>query len=101
LDSSGAGIPVQIVNSVTEGRPHLIDMLKNGEISLVINPVDERRNAINLSRALRTSALAGLVTYYTTIAGARAAAEGLQYRREGGGLQVYSLQELHASLPSA
>lgn len=98
---SEAGIPVQIVNKVTEGRPHIVDMLKNGEISLVINTVDERRNAINDSRAIRTSALAGLVTYYTTIAGARAAVEGMQYLREGGGLQVYSLQELHASLPAA
>jgi carbamoyl-phosphate synthase large subunit len=98
---SEAGIPVQVVNKVTEGRPHIVDMLKNGEISLVINTVDERRNAINDSRAIRTSALAGLVTYYTTIAGARAAVEGLQYLREGGGLQVYSLQELHASLPGA
>ena len=98
---SEAGIPVQIVNKVTEGRPHIVDMLKNGEISLVINTVDERRNAINDSRAIRTSALAGLVTYYTTIAGARAAVEGMQYLREGGGLQVYSLQELHASLPGA
>ena len=98
---SEAGIPVQIVNKVTEGRPHIVDMLKNGEISLVINTVDERRNAINDSRAIRTSALAGLVTYYTTIAGARAAVEGMQYLRQGGGLQVYSLQELHASLPGA
>ncbi len=95
---SEAGIPVQVVNKVTEGRPHIVDMLKNGEISLVINTVDERRNAITDSRAIRTSALAGLVTYYTTIAGARAAVEGMQYLREGGGLQVYSVQELHAGL---
>ncbi|NOL51847.1 carbamoyl-phosphate synthase large subunit [Pelistega suis] len=93
---SEAGIPVQIVNKVTEGRPHIVDMLKNGEISLVINTVEERRNAINDSRAIRTHALAGRVTFYTTIAGARAAVEGMQYLRNGKGLRVYPLQTMHA-----
>ncbi|MCK9510218.1 MAG: carbamoyl-phosphate synthase large subunit [Pigmentiphaga sp.] len=92
-----AGIPVQVVNKVTEGRPNIVDMLKNGEIALVINTVEERRNAINDSRAIRTSALAARVTYYTTIAGARAAVEGMQYLRRGDGLRVYSVQQLHAS----
>jgi carbamoyl-phosphate synthase large subunit len=96
-----AGIPVQVVNKVTEGRPHIVDMLKNGEISLVINTVEERRNAIADSRAIRTQALAARVTFYTTIAGARAAVEGMQYLRQGHGLQVYPLQALHASLVPA
>ncbi|WP_313701488.1 carbamoyl-phosphate synthase large subunit [Achromobacter sp.] len=93
-----AGIPVQVVNKVTEGRPHIVDMVKNGEISLVINTVEERRNAIVDSRTIRTQALAARVTFFTTIAGARAAVEGMQYLRQGLGLQVYPLQELHASL---
>jgi len=93
-----AGVPVRIVNKVTEGRPNIVDMVKNGDISLVINTVEERRNAIADSRAIRVAALASRVTYYTTIAGAWAAVEGMQYMREGGGLQVYSLQELHAGL---
>lgn len=93
-----AGIPVQLVNKVTEGRPHIVDMVKNGEISLVINTVEERRNAIVDSRTIRTQALANRVTFFTTIAGARAAVEGMQYLRQGLGLQVYPLQELHASL---
>lgn len=93
-----AGIPVQLVNKVTEGRPHIVDMVKNGEISLVINTVEERRNAIADSRTIRTQALAARVTFFTTIAGARAAVEGMQYLRQGLGLQVYPLQELHASL---
>jgi carbamoyl-phosphate synthase large subunit len=93
-----AGIPVMVVNKVAEGRPHIVDMLKNGEVSLVINTVEERRNAITDSRAIRTQALAARVTYYTTIAGARAAVEGMQYLREGLGIKVYSLQELHQSL---
>lgn len=93
-----AGIPVTIVNKVAEGRPHIVDMLKNGDISLVINTVEERRNAITDSRTIRTQALAARVTYYTTIAGAWAAVEGMQYLRQGRGLQVYSLQSLHDSL---
>jgi hypothetical protein len=54
-----AGIACETVNKVTEGRPHIVDMIKNGDISLVINTVEERRNAIADSRAIRTSALAG------------------------------------------
>ncbi|MFY9138147.1 carbamoyl-phosphate synthase large subunit [Zwartia sp.] len=95
-----AGIPVTLVNKVAEGRPHIVDMLKNGEIALVINTVEERRNAITDSRAIRTQALAARVTYYTTIAGALAAVEGMQYLREGLGIKVYSLQDLHRSLAS-
>jgi carbamoyl-phosphate synthase large subunit len=95
-----AGIPVIVVNKVAEGRPHIVDMLKNGEVSLVINTVEERRNAITDSRAIRTQALAARVTYYTTIAGALAAVEGMQYLREGLGIKVYSLQDLHRSLAS-
>ena len=91
-----AGIPVQVVNKVTEGRPHIVDMVKNQEIALVINTVEERRNAIADSRHIRTVALASRVTFFTTIAGAWAAVEGLQYLRQGGGLKVYSLQSLHA-----
>jgi len=96
-----AGLPVQVVNKVTEGRPHIVDMVKNGEIALVINTVEERRNAIADSRTIRTQALAAGVTYFTTIAGARAAVEGLQYIRNGAGLQVYSLQTLHAGRSQA
>ncbi|AEE66816.1 carbamoyl-phosphate synthase large subunit [Bordetella pertussis] len=93
-----AGIPVQVVNKVTEGRPHIVDMVKNGEVSLVINTVEERRNAIADSRTIRTQALANRITFFTTIAGARAAVEGMQFMRQGLGLQVYPLQELHAGL---
>src|SRR3546814_91812 len=46
-----SGIPVQVVNKVTEGRPHIVDMVKNGELSLVINTVEERRNAIEIGSA--------------------------------------------------
>jgi carbamoyl-phosphate synthase large subunit len=89
------GLPVTAINKVQEGRPHVVDLLKNGEISLVINSVEERRGAIQDSRAIRTTALAQRVTFYTTIAGARAAVEGMHTLQEQ---QVYSLQALHQGL---
>jgi len=93
-----AGVPVATVNKVTEGRPHIVDAIKNGEIALVINTVEERRNAIADSRLIRTQTLANRVTFFTTIAGARAAVEGMQYLRQSEGLQVYSVQELHGRM---
>ncbi|MRD71940.1 carbamoyl-phosphate synthase large subunit [Rhodocyclus tenuis] len=92
---AAAGIPVSVVNKVTEGRPHIVDMIKNKEIALIINTVDEKRQAINDSRSIRTSGLAARVTIYTTIWGAEAAAEGIKNRGE---LVVYPIQELHAQL---
>ncbi|AIL32239.1 carbamoyl-phosphate synthase large subunit [Basilea psittacipulmonis] len=95
---SQAGIPVTIINKVTEGRPHVVDALKNGEIDLVINTVEERRNAISDSRSIRTQSLASRVTLYTTITGGLAAAKGMVYLHEGHGIQVYPLQSLHAQV---
>ncbi|HQS86117.1 carbamoyl-phosphate synthase large subunit, partial [Polaromonas sp.] len=92
---NAAGIPCGVVNKVTEGRPHVVDMIKNNEIALVINTVEERRNAIADSRQIRTSALLARVTTYTTIAGAEAAVEGMKYLDN---LTVYSVQELHSQL---
>jgi len=92
---AAAGIPVQAVNKVLEGRPHIVDMIKNHEIALVINTVEEKRSAIHDSRSIRTSALAERVTTYTTIAGAEAAVEGMKYLNE---LRVYDLQGLHKTL---
>jgi carbamoyl-phosphate synthase large subunit len=92
---SAAGIPVATVNKVIEGRPHVVDMIKNNEIALVINTVEEKRSAIVDSRAIRTSALAARVTTYTTIAGAEAAVEGMAHLDE---LHVYDLQGLHKTL---
>jgi carbamoyl-phosphate synthase large subunit len=92
---AAAGVPVQTVNKVTEGRPHIVDMIKNGDICLVINTVEERRNAITDSRAIRTSALLARVTTFTTIAGAEAAVEGMKYMDS---LGVISVQDMHAQL---
>ncbi len=89
------GIAVTVVNKVAEGRPHIVDMIKNGEVSLIVNTVEEKRSAISDSRSIRTSAVQQRITYYTTVAGARAACEGMRYM---GALAPYSLQSLHASL---
>ncbi len=90
-----AGVPVKLVNKVTEGRPHIVDMIKNNEIVMVINTVEERRNAIADSRAIRTSSLQARVTTFTTIFGAEAAVEGMRHMDQ---LDVISVQEMHAQL---
>ena len=92
---AAAGIACGIVNKVTEGRPHVVDMIKNNEIALVINTVEERRNAIADSRQIRTSSLLARVTTFTTIAGAEAAVEGMKHLEN---LGVISVQEMHAQL---
>jgi carbamoyl-phosphate synthase large subunit len=90
-----AGVACDVVNKVTEGRPHIVDSIKNNEVVLVINTVEERRNAIADSRHIRTSALLNRVTTFTTIAGAEAAVEGMKYMDK---LDVISVQEMHAQL---
>ncbi len=92
---AAAGIEVQIVNKVAEGRPHIVDMIKNNEVALVINTVEEKRQAIADSRSIRTSALAQRVEVFTTIEGARAVCAGMRHFAE---LQTYALQSLHAEL---
>ncbi len=92
---AAAGIPVTVVNKVTEGRPHVVDMIKNNEISMIVNSVEEKRSAITDSRSIRTSALAARVTVYTTVEGARAACAGMRHLAD---LETYSLQALHAEL---
>ena len=92
---AAAGLPVKVVNKVKDGRPHIVDIVKAGEIQLVYTTVDETRTAIADSRYIRTAALANRVTYYTTMAGAEAATEALKHNQD---LAVTSLQDLHAEL---
>ena len=87
-----AGLEVIPVNKVTEGRPHIVDMIKNGEINLIINTVEDKRSAIQDSYSIRHAVLQARVTYFTTLAGARAACIGMANIRE---LQAYDLQTLH------
>ncbi|MCG3190182.1 MAG: Carbamoyl-phosphate synthase large chain [Burkholderiaceae bacterium] len=92
---AAAGVAVTTVNKVKDGRPHIADKVKAGEIQLVYTTVDETRTAIADSRHIRTAAIANRVTYYTTMAGCEAATEALKHRDD---LGVASLQELHAEL---
>jgi carbamoyl-phosphate synthase large subunit len=93
---SQAGLKVQPVNKVQEGRPHIVDMLKNREVTLIVNTVEEDRRSIQDSWSIRNAALQHRITYYTTIAGARAACLGMNHLQE---LRAYDIQSLHASLP--
>jgi carbamoyl-phosphate synthase large subunit len=92
---AAAGVPVTPVNKVAEGRPHVVDMIKNDEIALVINTVEEKRSAIRDSYAIRREALTDQVPTYTTLDGARAAANGM---RGMGELVPYAMQALHRRL---
>jgi carbamoyl-phosphate synthase large subunit len=89
------GIPVTQVNKVAEGRPHIVDMMKNGDVSFIVNTTDQTRTAASDSRSIRITALARRITYYTTIAGARAACAGMKHLAQ---LEPYRLQDLHARL---
>ncbi len=90
-----AGVPVEQVNKVQDGRPHVVDLMKNSEIALVINTVEEKRGAIVDSKQIRITALSQRAAYYTTVAGAWAAVEGMKQLEV---MDVYSLQQLHAQL---
>ncbi|WP_283744790.1 carbamoyl-phosphate synthase large subunit [Sideroxydans sp. CL21] len=92
---TAAGVDVTVVNKVAEGRPHIVDMIKNGDVSLIVNTVDSRPSVMRDSYSIRHAALQGRVTYYTTLAGARAACLGMQHLAE---LQVYDVQSLHRRL---
>jgi carbamoyl-phosphate synthase large subunit len=87
---AGQGVPVEPVHKVHEGRPHIVDRIKNGEVQLVFNTTDGAQ-ALADSRALRRAALLHKVPYYTTLSGAVAAAQGIKAYL-GGDLEVRALQ---------
>jgi carbamoyl-phosphate synthase large subunit len=89
-----AGLNIVPVNKVAEGRPHIVDMIKNNEISFIVNVTEDKR-AISDSYEIRRFALQNKVTYYTTIAGAKAACIGMNFVEE---ISVNSIQSLHKEL---
>ncbi len=89
---TAAGIAVKVLNKVGEGRPNVVDMIKNGEVSLIVNTVESNPSVMRDSYSIRHAALQGRVTYYTTLAGARAACIGMQHLDD---LQVYDVQTQH------
>jgi len=92
---TAAGLAAPAVNKVQEGRPHIVDMIKNGEIALIVNTVEEKRTAVRDSYAIRRAALQERVTLITTLDGARAACMGMEHTQE---LRAYVMQGLHAKL---
>jgi carbamoyl-phosphate synthase large subunit len=89
---SNNGVEAEIVNKVREGRPHIVDMLKDRNIGLVINTT-EGAQAVSDSFSIRRTALLNKIPYYTTMAEALAATEAMQANAEGRGLDVQSIQE--------
>jgi len=90
-----SGIEVQIINKVQEGRPHVVDMIKNKQVDLIFNTTEGRR-AIADSAAIRRSALQNKVYYTTTLAGADAVCKAIAHEGE---MTVERLQDLHKQLP--
>jgi len=88
------GVVCERINKVLEGRPHIVDLIKNGEIVYIVNTT-EGKQAIADSFSIRREALQHRVTYSTTVAGARALVHSLDFRSDG---EVHSLQELHKEL---
>lgn len=87
------GVPVTVVNKVNEGRPHIVDYIKNGDIMLVINTVGDRKAKVD-SYSIRRTTLHKGIPYYTTIAGARAAVKAIEAAK-GKKMMVKSLQEYY------
>jgi len=95
---AAAGLAVTPINKVAEGRPHVVDMIKNGDVQLILNTVEEKRTAVRDSYVIRRAALQQRITLYTTLAGARAACTGMRQSRE---LKAYDVQGLHARILEA
>jgi carbamoyl-phosphate synthase large subunit len=94
---AAAGIAVDVVNKVFEGSPHVVDTLRAGAIALVINTPRADAQSLRDSFSIRRTALERKIPYFTTIAGAQAAAEAIAVLR-GGALTVKPLQDYHRAL---
>ncbi len=95
---TAAGIPAKKVNKVSEGhRPNTLDLITNGKVDLIVNsPIG--KDSVNDDSYLRKAAIKGKIPYMTTIAAAKATAEGIAYLRKHGNSEVKSLQELHSEI---
>jgi len=89
-----AGLQAVVVNKVREGRPHVVDSIKNGEYDLIVNTTESRHSRLD-SETIRRQALTHKVTYFTTLAAARAACEA---HRAGNDASVNRLQTLHQTV---
>ncbi|MDE6700894.1 MAG: carbamoyl phosphate synthase large subunit, partial [Acetatifactor sp.] len=92
-----AGVAAELVKKLYEGRPNVLDLITNGEIDLIINsPVGN--DSVHDDSYLRKAAIKAKIPYMTTIAAARATAEGILYVQKAGNGEVHSLQKLHAQI---
>ena len=91
---TSANIDCKRINKVREGRPHIVDMIKNGEIDLIVNTTEGKR-AIQESTSIRAEAVKRNTTYYTTIGAAIATCEALEHINDS---DVNRLQDLHRKL---
>lgn len=92
---AGAGLPVTKIKKLYEGRPNILDAITNGEINLIINsPVG--KESVHDDSYLRKAAIKARIPYMTTMAAAKATAEGIAYVKKNGSSEVRSLQELHS-----
>ena len=89
---TGAGLACRVANKVREGRPHIVDMIKNNEIALIVNTTEGKR-AVRESNSIRREAVHRRLTYFTTLAGALATCEALDHLQD---IAVNRLQDLHA-----
>ncbi len=94
---NASGVPATRVNKLSEGRPNILDLITNGKIQLIINtPIG--KDGISDDSYLRKAAIKAKVPYMTTIAAAKATADGIHYIKKYGSTQVKSLQELHSEI---
>ena len=94
------GVPATKVNKLSEGRPNIKDLITNGKIDLIINsPVG--KDSVNDDSYLRKAAIKAKVPYMTTVAAAKATADGIHYLKKHGSSEVKSLQELHSEIHDA
>ena len=91
------GVPATVVTKIGEGRPDVLDLIKNREVTLILNTPSNRRDARADDNSIRRAAIKYSVPYLTTIAAAVAASEGIKAAREGKG-EVRSLQSYHAAI---
>ena len=94
---TAAGIPAEKIKKLSEGRPNTLDIITNGKVDLIINsPIG--KDSVNDDSYLRKAAIKGKIPYMTTIAAAKATAEGIAYLKKHGSSGVKSLQELHSEI---
>ena len=92
-----SGIQAELVKKLYEGRPNILDLITNGKIDIVVNsPVG--KDSVHDDSYLRKAAIKARIPYYTTIAAAKAAAEGIYYIKNHGNSEVQSIQELHSEI---